>query len=272
MILATKLNEALKELLPVAGGELSKAASTALVQPYLVAGAVGDFTAGDVTEDWFRLFDRKAGMLTPFPRFRFCWYTQSEMVGGFVVNRGDAVDCLMINWKSPVRWAFCFRWGKDLEWYRHLSEKVPSDSILAKGVTACSLVILLEIALQFMAPFNFVVRVTPDKASKSVAWCMAREHYVTLHRRHAANSARVAHGAVVAEYRNVERQAHSRRAHFRILKSLRYKRKVGTRLFIRSTWVGPQEWRDTAGQIYRIATLKPAGARVIACGKGGGHE
>jgi hypothetical protein len=116
---------------------------------------------------------------------------------------------------------------------------------------------LLILCGEFLRPDLHVVTVTPDRPHKSVQWLRSQTHYTVLHRHHAANMKDAVKGAVISqdEGKHLTRLAHSRRAHYRLLRSERYKKTRGLRIFIKDTWVGPKEWRDTAGQIYRIQEL-----------------
>lgn len=105
---------------------------------------------------------------------------------------------------------------------------------------------------EYLCPVNFLVRVQPSSPGKSVQWLQAREHYTLVNRHHPANDESAKNRLAIDSPTAIQRIAHSRRAHTRLLKSPRYKDKVGVRIFIRATWVGPKEWRDTAGQTYKI--------------------
>ena len=100
---------------------------------------------------------------------------------------------------------------------------------------------------------NFIASVIPDKKSKSVEWVKARTHYVLLHKAHPANSKQVAAGATVSRNaESIKRQAHTRRAHARVLRSPRFRNKLGLTIYVKATWVGPSEWKEN-GSIYRMA-------------------
>lgn len=111
---------------------------------------------------------------------------------------------------------------------------------------------LLILSYEYLAPHNFTARVTPATQGKSVEWLRAREHYTVIHRHHAANSKTVTEGATVTDSKASTRLAHSRRAHTRILRHAKWTYARGKTIFVRATWCGPKEWRDTAGQIYQI--------------------
>lgn len=111
---------------------------------------------------------------------------------------------------------------------------------------------LLVLCYEYLAPHNFRARVTPSAEGKSVEWVRAREHYTVIHRHHSANNAAVKEGQVVTDSKASTRLAHSRRAHTRLLTAAKWKFKRGQRVFVRASWVGPKEWKDTAGQTYQI--------------------
>lgn len=108
---------------------------------------------------------------------------------------------------------------------------------------------------EYLAPYNFMALVQPNKEGKSVEWVKAREHYTIIHRHHPANSEAVTEGASITESESkiLERTAHSRRAHTRLLSSPKFRFKQGLRVFVRACWCGPKEWKDEGGkQIYKI--------------------
>jgi hypothetical protein len=114
---------------------------------------------------------------------------------------------------------------------------------------------LTAFAIDAMLPNTHIATVTPAKPSKSVQWRKAREHYTLISHGHPANTATVREGATVRVDERLERErmAHARRAHFRTLKSDRFRFAKGKQILVRATWVGPKEWRDEgSGQIYRI--------------------
>ena len=105
---------------------------------------------------------------------------------------------------------------------------------------------------EVQSPANFVARVHPKAQGKSVTWTGCRTHFVVIHKSHPANKPELFAGASVIEdegYTN--RQAHSRRAHFRVLRSPRFRHKTGQRIWVKSAWIGPREWQQ-ASSIYRI--------------------
>jgi hypothetical protein len=114
---------------------------------------------------------------------------------------------------------------------------------------------LVAFAIDAMLPNTHIAAVTPSKPCKSVQWRKAREHYTLISHGHPANTATMREGSTVRvdEQLERERMAHARRAHFRTLKSDRFRFAKGKQILVRATWVGPKEWRDEgSGQIYRI--------------------
>lgn len=115
---------------------------------------------------------------------------------------------------------------------------------------------VMRACYEYLAPYNFMALVRPNKAGKSVEWMKSREHYTIIHRYHPANNEAVVEGAAIpTESEDVisKRMAHSRRAHTKLLSSPKFRFKQGQRVFVRACWCGPKEWKDEGGkQIYRI--------------------
>lgn len=114
------------------------------------------------------------------------------------------------------------------------------------------LVSILKLVRDFQNPHFHLCRITPPiPMGKTILWQKQREHYVLLHKNHPANKPD-SHGKIINSEPQVLRIAHSRRAHFRILRSPKFKNKVGQKIWIKSAWIGPKEWTDRSGQIYKI--------------------
>lgn len=129
---------------------------------------------------------------------------------------------------------------------------IPHESAFREECSAGLIFYLLRIAADFMNPHVFLCKKSPQiPHGKSVLWQRAREHYVFLHKSHPSNKIGATGGEAEKGGATVERMAHSRRAHFRLLRSAKYK-KIGQRIWIKSAWVGPKEWKDRSGQIYKI--------------------
>jgi len=104
---------------------------------------------------------------------------------------------------------------------------------------------------------EFLVKVKPDATGKSVEWTQARTHYVLIHRSHPANNAKVTlNQKVTLTQSHLKKQAHSRRAHDRILRSEKFKHKRGQTIRIKACWVGPLEWKQDSS-IYQIIQSQP---------------
>lgn len=119
---------------------------------------------------------------------------------------------------------------------------------------------IFEIAYHYQSGAMHPVEVSPcRKQGKSVEWVKARSFYSVVHRSHPANNATVKEESIVSGRHDcMQRSAHSRRAHFRILRSARWGASTGKLVWVRSAWVGPREWIDEASrQIYRVADLNP---------------
>lgn len=134
--------------------------------------------------------------------------------------------------------------------YRKSGREAPTDhSWVSQSIIGC----LAHLAVDFANPHFHLCRKSPPEGGvpRSVEWRKAREHYVLIHKSHPANQKESA-GKRVIDSGPLHRAAHSRRAHYRMLRSPRFKNKVGQRVWVASAWVGPKEWTDHSGQIYRI--------------------
>lgn len=102
---------------------------------------------------------------------------------------------------------------------------------------------------------NFIAKVQPlprNANPKQIKWAESQKHYVIIHRKDEMNRIGAVpnpRGGKTSEIR----MAHTRRAHMRILRSAKFKKKQGQQILIKSCWVGPQEWR-TNGSIYKIVS------------------
>lgn len=112
--------------------------------------------------------------------------------------------------------------------------------------------ILTKFAIDALSPANHIAASSPNKPERSVEWKKARTHYIILNRSHPANKVGMTGKIEHDQNKAIERIAHARRAHYRLLKSEKFRNKRGKRIFIRSTWIGPKEWEDTKGNIYII--------------------
>jgi hypothetical protein len=101
------------------------------------------------------------------------------------------------------------------------------------------------------SPSNFIAKRHPHRPFKSVEWCRSREHYVILDRKHPANARSVAVGSKVEDNRTLSRQAHTRRAHARILRHPRFGDNIGKLIRVAATWVGPREWKCN-NSVYKL--------------------
>jgi len=219
---------------------------------------------------------------TPFPCFRYWIKAGNHTVWAGCVDRHDAglgIVCVITDaakakvvlkvFVHPPRipgktsWncrMFRFDDGKEITTGKHGRGHLPPDmqKKIDRTVIVCITVLHL-MCRDYLRPSNFVARVSPeDRPGKSVEWVQAREHYTIIHRTHAANSKNVAQGEVVEqnEEKHILRVAHTRRAHERVLRSEKFKYMRGQTIQIKATWVGPPEWKNTAGQIYRIVERK----------------
>ena len=112
---------------------------------------------------------------------------------------------------------------------------------------------LQKLCMDFYNPHLYLCKKHPPiPAGKSIQWQKAREHYVLLHKTHAANKREAVGKKTIQDGPLVDRVSHSRRAHFRLLRSPKFRHKQGQRIWVQSAWIGPKEWTDRSGQIYRI--------------------
>jgi len=127
----------------------------------------------------------------------------------------------------------------------------------------------IHFAYELAYPSNHVVEVKPTKQGKSVQWLAARKHFVLLPTKAIQAMQVPGNRTSRNEVRDIiQRCAHERRGHSRRLKAERYsKNEDGTlrprredgsyvTVWVRDTWVGPEEWRDTENHytIYKFQT------------------
>jgi hypothetical protein len=110
---------------------------------------------------------------------------------------------------------------------------------------------LSRLAVDMTNPNLKCVRVCPRSVGRSVEWREARQHFIFIHSRSAMNT-KGATGQNFDSKSELIRASHARRAHYRLLTSGRYKNKQGQRVLVKACWVGPKEWEDSSGQVYRI--------------------
>lgn len=112
---------------------------------------------------------------------------------------------------------------------------------------------LQRMCIDFQNPQLYLCKRHPVVPSgKSIHWQKCREHYVLIHKNHSANRKENSDRKVICDGPTIDRCAHARRAHFRLLSSPKFKAKRGQRIWVQSAWVGPKEWSDQSGQIYKI--------------------
>ena len=125
---------------------------------------------------------------------------------------------------------------------------IPKDSIWLLAVEWVQ-----KLCIDFQNPhLHLVKKSQPNPGGKSVEWQKTREHYVLIHKSHPANKKEPSTRRLVIDGDTINRSAHSRRAHYRMLSSPVFRHKMGQRVWVRSSWCGPKEWTDRSGQIYRI--------------------
>jgi hypothetical protein len=108
---------------------------------------------------------------------------------------------------------------------------------------------MLRVVFDIMNPANIVLRVEPKSEGRSVEWVKSRTHYCILNKAHALRCSMGKRGPSDLE---IERSAHWRRAHMRRLMSDKFTHKKGQLVFIKQSWVGPEEWEGSDRKIYRV--------------------
>jgi hypothetical protein len=130
---------------------------------------------------------------------------------------------------------------------------IPRDSDVHRHFVPLVCHFIKAICSDFTNPHLYLCKKHPSvPQGKTVAWQRQREHFVFLHKSHAANKKQSLGMKCIEDGSTVDRAAHSRRAHSRLLSSPKFKHKQGQRVWVRSAWCGPKEWTDRSGQIYRI--------------------
>jgi hypothetical protein len=112
--------------------------------------------------------------------------------------------------------------------------------------------LLEKFSIDVLHPNNLIAKRCPNNKNKSVEWLKNREHYVILNKRHPANKKGASGKIECSEEKIIKQISHARRAHYRLLKSERFKSKKGSHVFVKATWVGPTQWEDGSGSIYKI--------------------
>jgi len=215
----------------------------------------------------------------PFPAFRVFGAIEFGVKESYKLSvfphpeKSDAITCLMCPQKqrndniigctlihnkngktvlgSTECRAFSFLDGK-----MTIYQEDEPDEFTRNWVKVCVLTMKNDLDLlvaDFLNPHLYLCkRCPPMPQGKSILWQKAREHYVLLHKTHAANKREAVGKKTIQDGSLVDRISHSRRAHFRLLRSPKFRHKQGQRIWVQSAWIGPKEWTDRSGQIYRI--------------------
>ncbi len=109
---------------------------------------------------------------------------------------------------------------------------------------------LSKFCIDWMNPHFFPASVQPKTQGKSVQWLEARTHYVLVHKSSQSHKGNT--GKARSTKEEIQRQAVSRRAHWRYLRSERFRLKKGQWVHVKSCWVGPESWEGESGQIYKL--------------------
>ncbi len=134
---------------------------------------------------------------------------------------------------------------------------VPDESIkLFEQFRDWGFEVVQKFCIDYMNPHFHPIEVSPKAMGRSVEWRRQRSHFILVHKTHSANRAGASGIINHNGADSVARMAHARRAHFRILRSERFKAKRGQQIFIKSCWVGPKEWEDASGQTYKLVDKK----------------
>lgn len=138
--------------------------------------------------------------------------------------------------------------------FRDWKAYVPVDMSESKRETMAEIAAntrgaILRLIFDTLNPANAVIRVEPSQTGKSIHWRRARTHYCIINKSQAQKCQLGKRGPTDHE---LIRAAHWRRAHMRRLMSDRFKHKQGQLVFVRQSWVGPEEWIGTDKKIYKV--------------------
>lgn len=111
----------------------------------------------------------------------------------------------------------------------------------------------LRLIFDMLNPANAILRVEPNRIGKSAHWTKAHTHYCIINKSQAQKCQLGKRGPTDHE---LVRAAHWRRAHMRRLMSDKFKNKQGQLVFVRQSWVGPEEWIGTDKKIYKVINTK----------------
>lgn len=108
---------------------------------------------------------------------------------------------------------------------------------------------LIEFLELVNCPRHFITKVVPKSEGRSVEWKEQRSHYIILDSNH---NKQLLSGSINSFNGTITRSMHNRRGHLRHLTSEKFKNKRGLRIWIKSSWVGPKEWKDKMGNTYLV--------------------
>jgi hypothetical protein len=215
----------------------------------------------------------------PFKVFRYCETYPCPTIGrddvtwGFIAIDAKENAFLSLFWSKDVS-IYALRYVYDMQMlgdtlhmrsepvaiFRNGEVIIPTNAqkiqthISDINVAGCELRMIANI----IYPSVHLIRVRENKPSKSVEWHQAREHYVAMR---GDRDAFTVDGQVIRAPKSadfIQRAAHNRRGHFRLLRSDRYTSAKGKRIFIRDAWIGPTEWQPEGGkQIYKVMPRNP---------------
>lgn len=130
----------------------------------------------------------------------------------------------------------------------------PARKAALQEISAGSRNVLLKVLFDLMNPANVVLRVMPNQTGRSVQWVQARTHYTIINKSQAQRCLIEKRGPTDHE---IDRAAHWRRAHMRRLMSDKFTHKKGQLVFVKQSWVGPEEWEGTDRKVYKVTHIKP---------------
>jgi hypothetical protein len=170
------------------------------------------------------------------------------------IKANEMVLAIMTHDKDAGIWGFIRHKNRV-----HTYDKTPEDERESFGEHMQRVATIVNnFIFECSSQSNFVASVEPKHIGRSVEWVRARTHYVILNHTHPVNRKEVTpKGSLAATSVSIKRQAHSRRAHDKVLRHPYFKNKIGQTIRVKATWVGPSEW-EQEGSIYKMLKRPPA--------------
>jgi hypothetical protein len=148
-----------------------------------------------------------------------------------------------------------------IEWQRSLGLEPKIGMELVSEWRSLQAIRLRPFLFELFHPANHVVKVSPPARGRSVQWRDGRSHYLVLDRKtmaHVGPQSDKISQAVKSEA--IQRAAHRRRAHTRVLKHRKWGERIGAVVHIKSAWIGPKKWEGPDGKTYVLLEKKPGAA------------